>query len=152
MLEIRLRQRWTKCPALETQKRRSFIPVNALDLIRNFQEIGARYELIGDGFDMFAPRGTVTLEMRELLKCHKTEMVTFLQQTKGEDSEIIWRIEAMRLQLTEDGKPFPTLFARHDISPKLGECFSCSERLREFESGYCCGLCSRAKHILLEVA
>ncbi len=126
--------------------------MKAIHLLHSFQEIGVRFEAEGEGFRVVAPPGIVTLEMRQLLKDHKNEIVGLLKQTNGEDSEIIWRIEAMRLQMPEVGNPLPTLFARQDISPKLGECFSCGETLKEIETGYCCGLCSRAKRILLEVA
>jgi hypothetical protein len=125
--------------------------MTALDLFRNFQEIGARFELISDGFDVFAPRGTISPEMLKILKVHKDEIVNLLRQSELDQTELNWRIEAMRPQLPEPGKPFPYLYAKQDINPTLGHCFSCGERLKEFESGYCCGLCSRAKHIVLEL-
>jgi hypothetical protein len=77
--------------------------------------------------------------------------VNLLRLSQLDQAELSWRIEAMRSQLPEPGKPFLSLFAKQDISPKLGECFSCGEKLKEFESGYCCGLCIRAKHIVLEL-
>jgi hypothetical protein len=123
--------------------------MSAIDLLENFQAIGARFELFGEGFNISVPRGTVTPEMRELLKAHKTEIVSLLRQSQVEEPELQWRIEAMCPQLPEPGKPFPTLSARPESSPRLGDCFSCGERLKASESVYCCGLCSRAKHILL---
>jgi hypothetical protein len=126
--------------------------MNTVEIFKNFQEIGVRFELAGDGFNVFASPGIVTLEMRQLLKELKTEIVGLLRESQIDDAELAWRIEAMRQQLPEHGKPFPTLFARQEISPKLGDGFSCGGKLREFESGYCCGLCSRTKSILLEVA
>jgi hypothetical protein len=123
--------------------------MNAIDLLQNFQAIGARFELSAGGVNISAPRGTVTTEMRDLLKAYKGEVVSLLRQSQVEDAELQWRIEAMRPQLPEPGKPFPTLSARPESSPRLGDCFSCGESLKESESGYSCGLCSRAKHILL---
>jgi hypothetical protein len=126
--------------------------MNALQLFHDFQEFGVQFELDGDGFKISAPPGAVTFEMRQLLKAHKDEIVELLEKSQLDESELTWRIEAMRGQLPKEGKVLPLLLAKPEINPKSGSCFSCGEALKTFESGSCCGLCARAKAILLEVA
>lgn len=125
--------------------------MNALEMLRNFQEIGVRFELAGEGFKAFAAPGTVTTEMCALLKERKSEIVGLLRERKLEESELAWRIDAMRLQLPEASKILPLLFAKLDISPAPDACYSCGEYLKEYETGGCCELCACAKTTLLEV-
>lgn len=124
--------------------------MNTTDLLYSLEAIGVRVELLETGnLRIYAPRGSVTTEMRELLIVHKSEIVELLRKCQVDKSELDWRIEAMRHQLPEPGKPFSLLCARSEISPKLGECFSCGETLKTSETGYACAACKRAKQFLL---
>ncbi len=67
----------------------------------------------------------------------------------GIDDEVAWRARVMLRQIPDRG-PIPFLTARAAIDYGSGRCSSCGDPLSG-NDGFCCGPCSRAVNLALEL-
>lgn len=95
--------------------------MKAVDIFETLCRSGAELTLDGEKLRVNAPKGTLTPDMLNQMDRFKPELIDLLK------SEIKWRVEAMRAQITA-GKPVPFLIARKN-SEKEGECLSCGDVL-----------------------
>ena len=121
--------------------------MNAAELIIELEARGAQIEATGDRLRVDAPKGAITLELREALAACKAEVLAILNIP---DDEIAWRIKAMLPQIPDVG-PIPFLVAKPMEAIEPNCCHSCGDCLNGI-NGYVCGPCSQAKHQAIEIA
>jgi len=74
--------------------------MNAAELITELEASGVMIEAAGDRLRVDAPKGAVTLELREALAACKAEVLAILN---APEDEIGWRVEAMLSQIPNVG-------------------------------------------------
>lgn len=121
--------------------------MNAVELFTELISRGVDLEVEGERLKVDAPKGAVTLELREALTTHKSEVLALL---RAYDDEVRWRVKAMLPQIPDWGA-IPFLVARKMERIGLGCCPSCGDPLNG-TTGYICGPCCQAKHRALDIA
>lgn len=111
--------------------------MNVAELITELEARGVMIEAAGDRLRVDAPKGAVTLELREALAACKAEVLAILN---APEDEIGWRVEAMLSQIP-NVRPIPFLAAKPKESTEPNCCHSCGDSLNRTK-GYICGPCS----------
>ncbi len=120
--------------------------MNAVELLTELSMLGVVLEAKGERLKVDAPKGAVTVELREALMAHKAEVLVLLRSF---EYEISWRVQAMLPQIPDIGL-IPFLFMRELAKPHTNCCLSCGEPLRD--ALYRCLLCDRAANLALELS
>lgn len=97
--------------------------MNASALLMDLLHRGVRLWAAGEQLNIDAPKGVITPDLRAALIEHKADLLHLLNI---DESEIAWRVEAMRGQY-RPGAGFPFLMARRDFMDAPGHCLSCGE-------------------------
>ena len=119
----------------------------AIELLTDLRRRGL--ELVRDGDKIkYRPQDALPPELRAAMTEHKAELLVLLD---GDEREVRWRAEAMRLRLPPTG-PIPPMYARVLPLPVPdGCCQSCGEQLTP-GNRYHCEPCVRAAwQVLREV-
>jgi hypothetical protein len=119
--------------------------MDGLTILREARAAGLEIKVDGDRLVVRGPKSAASLAER-LLEM-KPEIIPLLE---SEDSEVMWRVEAMRQQI-RPGPIIPFLVARRDFLDAPGCCLSCGDPCGPGRR-YRCGPCVRAAEIVVNEA
>jgi hypothetical protein len=122
--------------------------MNAAALLADLHRRGIRLSVSGERLGVDAPKGIVTPNLRAALVEHKADLIRLLGT---DDSEVAWRVEAMRPQVPRTGA-IPVLLARPEAkTAPCGTCVSCGDPLVEDRRSRCAPCVSAVERVLNEV-
>ena len=117
--------------------------MTARETIERLASSGARLSLEGEELFVEMPED-MPASMIEVLRGKKPEIIAYLRQ------EINWRVVTMRGQLANrKGVFLPLLTAQQGITDRKNYCFSCGEKLNQFDGYFVCDFCIKAKYLAL---
>jgi hypothetical protein len=121
--------------------------MNAATLLSDLRGRGIRLSVSGERLSVDAPKGSVTPDLRNMLKEHKADLIRLL----GEDEyEVAWRAAFMLTQVPPRG-PVRFLVARPVLSDTRGLCLSCDAPLGEGQTVRCTPCVRAAERVLNEL-
>ena len=118
--------------------------MDATEVLAELTRRGVKIMVEGDRL-RFRPQQAVTPDLRAAMAAHKAELLTLLD---GDEPEVRWRADAMRLRMPPTGV-IPPIYARSLTSPTPpGDCLSCGEPLTPGNK-YHCEPCVKAAWLVL---
>jgi hypothetical protein len=121
--------------------------MGAPEILAELARRGVEVAVDGDRI-RFRPQGAVTPDMRAALAEHKADLIRLLGT---DDSEVAWRVEAMRPQVPRTGT-IPVLLARPEAkTAPSGTCVSCGDPLAPDRRIRCAPCVSAVERVLNEV-